>query len=171
MPQLTTERLVLVPFRVELVQAAIQSRAELERHLDARVHSEWPNRDFGEILPFLAQQLTEDPKLLDWSYLIVASTDRIVIGEIGFKGKPNSEGVVEIGYGIVPSYQGRGFATEAASALVQWALSHPEVKRVVAECLISNVPSIRVLEKVGMRRSGVDGEMVKWETISGGGRL
>lgn len=170
MPRLSTERLLLVPFGLELIQAAIEDRIQLERQLNARVHDEWPNPDFEEILPFLAQKMTQDPAEADWICLVVHSLDRIVIGEVGFKGKPNLEGIVEIGYGIVPSYQGQGFATEATNALVRWALSQPGVRRVTAECLSSNAPSIRVLEKIGMRCSGVEGEMLRWETNSDGVR-
>lgn len=42
LPQLTTKRLLLVPFEIELIRAAIQDRAELESRLSARIHSEWP---------------------------------------------------------------------------------------------------------------------------------
>lgn len=86
-----------------------------------------------------------------------------VIGDMGFKGKPNSENTVEIGYGIVPSEQGKGYATEAAMTLIQWAFSFDNVDKVVAECFVDNIPSIRVLEKLQMKRVGLEGNMLKWQ--------
>ncbi len=44
--------------------------------------------------------------------------------------------------------------TEAANAVVDWALSQPEVFRVWAVCDVENVASARFLEKIGMRREG-----------------
>jgi RimJ/RimL family protein N-acetyltransferase len=45
------------------------------------------------------------------------------IGQCGFKGPPGTDGVVEIAYGIAPEHQGKGYATEAAAALTDYALS------------------------------------------------
>ena len=52
---------------------------------------------------------------------LVHATSGTVIGCGGFKGPPGADGVVEIAYGVVPEYQGRGYATEAAQALVAFA--------------------------------------------------
>src|SRR6266704_4632793 len=51
-----------------------------------------------------------------------------VIGAGGFKGPPGEDGAAEIAYGIVPQYQGRGYATEAAGALVEFALRSGRVR-------------------------------------------
>jgi 8-oxo-dGTP pyrophosphatase MutT (NUDIX family) len=74
-----------------------------------------------------------------------------VVGDAGFKGPPQ-HGEVELGYSIVPEHRRRGYAIEAAKALVDWALGQPGVERVLAETEPENAPSQRVLERVGMRR-------------------
>jgi RimJ/RimL family protein N-acetyltransferase len=74
-----------------------------------------------------------------------------VVGDAGFKGPPQ-DGEVELGYSVVPPHRRRGYATEAARALVDWALGQPGVERVVAETEPENAPSQRVLELIGMRR-------------------
>ena len=71
--------------------------------------------------------------------------------------------MVEIGYGITPSYRRQGYASEAARAMIAWAFSCPDVKRVTAECLEDNTGSIRVLENAGMQRTGQEGDMLRWE--------
>lgn len=61
---------------------------------------------------------------------------------------------VSFGYHLARSEWGRGFATEAAQAIVQWALDQPEVYRVWTVCDVENHASARVLEKVGLVREG-----------------
>jgi RimJ/RimL family protein N-acetyltransferase len=93
----------------------------------------------------------------------------VLIGEGGFKGKPEEEGVVEIGYALVPEYRRRGFATEAARGLTDYAFSHPEVKIVQAHTLTDGTASINVLKKLGMKFISTahdpdEGEVLRWRT-------
>ena len=69
-----------------------------------------------------------------------------IVGFCSFKGPP-ADGVVEIAYGIAPDEQGKGYATEAAQALVAFARSFPEVKVIRAHTLADGAASKRVLEK------------------------
>ena len=81
-------------------------------------------------------------------WLIVIRADDAGAGFIGFKGYPNEEGRTEIGYGIHPSYQNKGYMTEAICALADWAFSHPYCLGITATTVI-NPASSRVLEKLG----------------------
>ena len=81
---------------------------------------------------------------------VVETSSGLVVGGVGFHGPPKG-GEVEIGYGIVPTRQGRGYATEAVSTLVSLALTMPEVVAVVASTDADNVASQRVLEKAGFQ--------------------
>jgi RimJ/RimL family protein N-acetyltransferase len=60
-----------------------------------------------------------------------------------------------IGYVIAPWYWGNGYATEAAKAVVDWALRQEPIYRVWSVCDLENSASARVLEKVGMRQEGI----------------
>lgn len=72
-------------------------------------------------------------------------------GLLGFKGLPDAHGEVEIGYGIDPKYQGRGFTTEGVRALIAWAFQDPRCRAVIApNTAKDNLASNRVLAKVGM---------------------
>jgi RimJ/RimL family protein N-acetyltransferase len=84
---------------------------------------------------------------------VVERASGLVVGAIGLFWPP-AEGVVEFGYGIVPSHQGRGYATEAARAMVAFALTAPGVTAVQAHAELENAASVRVLEKAGLRRAG-----------------
>ena len=59
--------------------------------------------------------------------LLLRSTGEVV-GTAGFKAPPSDGGVVELAYGIEPDHQGKGYATEAAAALAELALSCAEVR-------------------------------------------
>ena len=87
---------------------------------------------------------------------VVELRDGTHVGEFCFKGIGEA-GEVEIGYGVAEDWRGNGYATEAVSALVEWALKQSGVMRVTAETEPSNVASQRVLEKAGFVRTGEAG--------------
>ena len=75
---------------------------------------------------------------------------------------------VEIGYGIVPDFQGKGYATEAADALVNFALNSGLVRLARAHTLAQRNASTRVLAKCGFTFLGEfidpeDGPVWRWE--------
>ena len=78
------------------------------------------------------------------------------VGTLSFKGL-NDQGMVEIGYGMNPEYQGKGLMTEAVSAVVRWAAAQPGVLTIEAETAPDNIASQRVLAKAGFVPSGVTG--------------
>jgi ribosomal-protein-alanine N-acetyltransferase len=61
----------------------------------------------------------------------------------------------DLGYGLARSFWGRGFATEAVKAIVDWALAQASIFRVWAVCDVENLASARVLEKAGLQREGL----------------
>jgi RimJ/RimL family protein N-acetyltransferase len=105
-------------------------------------------------------------------FAVVHRESRSVIGSAGFKGPPDEAGVVEIAYGMVPGYLGRGYATEAAAALVAFALASGQVRLVRAHTLPTANASTRVLAKCGFTRLGEvvdpeDGPVWRWERAAG----
>ncbi|MDM5186455.1 GNAT family N-acetyltransferase [Bacillus sp. DX4.1] len=149
MANLETKRLRMIPFTLELVEATIKGREELKKMVPYKISLEWPMPDYKDILPWIAEGLRKNPEQSKWSGLIVHMEDNVIIGDIGCKGAPDSNGTVEIGYSIVSRYQGNGYATEIAKAFVEWLQQNEEVQTIKADCLISNVASSRVLEKAG----------------------
>lgn len=165
-PRIRTERLQLLPVSEAMAWAAINDdRAELETLVGCAVPDSWPS-DVAPILPMYANLLRDDPQELGWGpWLAVDPVLRSVVGDLGFKGRVTDGGVVELGYGVLEQHRGRGYATEATHALVHWALDQPGVMSVIAECEPDNVGSIRVLEKLGMERTGVSGQLLHWRLL------
>lgn len=141
-----TKRLTLVACTENMIpimhKQFYNNGPEIERHLNA---------------------LAGDPTLLQWgSWLIIRESDQAIVGDIGFKGKPNSVKQVEIGYGLLQQYCHNGYATEAVAALIKWALGMDKVDKIVAETEKENWRSMRVLEKVGMQKTNETARMVYW---------
>jgi [ribosomal protein S5]-alanine N-acetyltransferase len=89
-----------------------------------------------------------------------------VVGSAGFLGSPTSEGTVELGYGVHSDHRNRGYATEAARALVAWALAQDGVMQVTARCRPANTASISVLGKAGLEQTGERDGLIRWATSS-----
>lgn len=96
------------------------------------------------------QSAFEDPWIHGFSLLMSDGTN---VGIGSFKGPPTN-GVVEIAYAILPQHQGRGYATAAASAMVDYAFRSAEVRMVIAHTLPDGAASQRVLQKAGFRHVG-----------------
>jgi len=129
-----TERLILLPCTPERYR-----QAEAEGY------------PFGKHVKSYMETLRRHPRLLGWGvWLVRLKETGEVIGDAGFKGNPDLSGAVDLGYGYLPGHWGRGYATEAAAALVDWAFAHG-AGRVTAETLRDNAASIRVLRKTGFR--------------------
>lgn len=94
-------------------------------------------------------------------YVIVRTADGHAIGGIGFKGRPD-HGTVEIGFGLVPSGRGQGFASEAVRALVNVARDHG-LSRIVADTDRGNIASQRTLEHAGFVTTGTDEDLFLYE--------
>ena len=82
---------------------------------------------------------------------VVERRTGLVVGGIGFAGPPE-QGEVEVGYGIVPSRQRRGYATEAVLMMAALAWRDSAVTAVIARTESGNVASRRVLEKAGFQQ-------------------
>lgn len=122
------------------------------------------NYDNGPQITTYLNTLDADASQLNWGvWFVIRKEDGVVIGDIGFKGKPDEEKTVEIGYGILPEAQKQGFATEAVKGLMNWAYSSGEVERILADCYVGNEPSIKVLEKLGMKKVVTREGMIYWE--------
>ena len=80
---------------------------------------------------------------------------REIIGSISFHGVPDENGMVEIGLGIEPEFQNKGFAKEALMAMWAWAIYQPGVKSFRYTVSPDNAPSIKVIEYFGFPFTGV----------------
>ncbi|HEV8357772.1 MAG TPA: GNAT family N-acetyltransferase [Gemmatimonadales bacterium] len=115
-----------------------------------------------------ALRVSQGPDPWRYGFFLVHLEAGALIGTAGFKGPPDSTGTVEIAYGIAPGFEGHGYATEAAAALVAFAFDTPQVEVVRAHTLPEANASTRVLTKCGFQHVGTvvdphDGPVWRWE--------
>ncbi|MET9436991.1 GNAT family N-acetyltransferase [Streptomyces sp. NPDC006551] len=97
------------------------------------------------------------------AYEIRRRADGVAVGGIGFHGPPDAERWVTVGYGLVPSVRGLGYATEALRALLACARAQGAAGA-KGDADLANVASQRVMEAAGMRYAGED-ERVRYYRV------
>jgi RimJ/RimL family protein N-acetyltransferase len=155
-----TPRLVLRPLPSAAAGVLPDDREAAARLLGAVLPPDWPQADLLDVLPLQAAAAPGEDRFGVW--VIIERKSKTVVGDIGFMGPPGRDGSVEMGYSVIPDRRGRGYATEAARALVDWARRQPGVGSVVAVCDNGNVPSIRLLERIGFARYGETDGQLRW---------
>jgi len=152
--EIHTASLKLVPKTRDQVRAEVTALSAVDKAL---LSPRWLMR--------LASSAVVDP----WvhGYSLVERGSDAVVGSCGFKGPP-ADGVAEIAYGVSPEQRNRGYATEAAGALVAYAFRRADVSVVRAHTLPDASDSQRVLAKCGFERVGEvedpdDGPVVRFE--------
>jgi [ribosomal protein S5]-alanine N-acetyltransferase len=122
-----------------------------------------------EVLRFLNQDPVDTEAkaigLIDWlngnfkegsvQWAITLREDNRVIGTCGTYGWDRSNRRVDIGYHIVPSHWRKGYATEAAHAIIRWSFENLDAHRIQADCTDGNTASERVMLKCGFKFEGV----------------
>jgi ribosomal-protein-alanine N-acetyltransferase len=164
-----TERLQLIACNKMHLNALVQSEQALADLLGVSLAENW--LVFPEAVPFALKMLESNPQILRWGmHLFVLKDENKIIGNGGFKGAADEDGMVEIGYAISPVYGNQGFATEAARGMIDYAFSWANVRMVDAHTLAEENASVKVLRKCGMTRIAEkhdteDGDIWQWRIL------
>ena len=135
---------------------------------DVALYLPWrPHKDVEETQTFLSHLLNAMESGGTHAWIVEGREDRRLMGfmSMGFQSAREGDFLstdeerryykVGFAYHLARSEWGQGYATEAARALVDWALSQPQVFRIWTLCDVENGASARVLEKLGLVREGV----------------
>jgi RimJ/RimL family protein N-acetyltransferase len=158
-----TERLVLRRYRGDDRTAFVAMR----RHPDVARYQSWPVSYADDAADsFLAEMTTA----VFWRpgawFQVAVERDGTFVGDVAFWPDP-LEPIVEIGYSLHPDFQHRGYASEAVGALIRLLRDHG-TEVIVAGCDLDNVPSARLLERLGFDFTGIeDGERIYRLAIAG----
>jgi len=162
-PTLSTTRLLLRPFAETDSEAiyALQSNASVLRYWDS---PPWTDRARAQMFLLACRQMEQDGN--GARFAIETLQARTFIGWCSmFRWNPVYRSL-GIGYCLDEPAWGKGYATEAVGAMLQWAYGALDLNRVEAELDTRNTASARVLEKLGFVREGlkredciVDGEV------------
>jgi RimJ/RimL family protein N-acetyltransferase len=146
-------RLDLIAMTPSLIDAELAGSTALAQALHVPPPDTWPPELYERDDLERMRALLQVPVHAGWAvyYLLERGTPPHLVGVAGFAGAPGADGVVDVGYSILPAYRRRGLATEAVGALLQYALARPGVRCVAAETYPSLEGSIGVLLKCGFQ--------------------
>lgn len=159
-----TERLILIPFTSEITKKLMADDTRILPELGLQLTPYWPDQEAIDTFPKIIRNLELVPEPSGFeSYMVVHRHSMTVIGDAGFKGLPNENGEVDLGYAIITQAQHNGYGLEVAKGLASWAFRQPGVESITARCLLDNIPSARVLEKMGMQEINRDEKLIHWK--------
>ncbi|GAC1301915.1 MAG: hypothetical protein NVSMB19_10590 [Vulcanimicrobiaceae bacterium] len=147
MKRIETERLVLDP--VTPANAMVLWRIMQSAHL--REFQDVPRHARDEF----ARRVAARPKHFDsratgrFEWLIVERASQQGIGWMSLRVGDGGRGTAEIGYSIVATHRGAGFAAEAAQAVVAYAFEESDLQKLDACCVPANAASRRLLARLG----------------------
>lgn len=158
--RLETKHLTLVPLTREIMD----NLDNLVSTDDIKLNPKWPTEDIMPVIPMHLQTIKNAPDEACWGiWLMIRKEDKLIVGDLGFKGKQNADDEVEIGYGVIEDQRRKGYCFQAAEALIDWAFSKQNVKKVKADCLKDNEGSIAVLKKLKMKLVKEDDKLYYWD--------
>jgi RimJ/RimL family protein N-acetyltransferase len=159
--------LKLINIDDSLVQAFAENRGA--EYLGAELHESL--EAIKDVLDQTMSMLRSVPRSDPWGcYLAVDRATNVVIGTCGFKSGPTAQHEIELAYFTYPAFEGKGYATAMATALIAIAVASTQVRALAAHTLPAANASTRVLQKVGLKfiaeiMDPEDGKVWRWERV------
>ncbi|GAA4033141.1 GNAT family protein [Allokutzneria multivorans] len=148
---ITTERLSLRPFTPDDVDDVLA----YQRLPEVAQHMRWAPRGREQVVRAVEQlvrenELREEGDCL--SLAVVLPGKATVIGQVELVWRSVEHRQGEVGYIFNPAHQGKGFATEAARAVLGLGFEELDLHRIIGRCSARNTASAALLARLGMRR-------------------
>lgn len=151
--KIKTERLTLIPLAPEHLHTAYAYSSDPE---NTKYMMFLPVDSIDETRKFIEDSQAELRKAVPGYYEFAVLLGNKHIGGVNlyFDTAPD---IGELGWLLLPGYQGRGYATEAARALLVWGHEHLGVNHFIAHCDAENLASQSVMRKLGMTLTDATG--------------
>lgn len=157
-----SDRLDLVPMSPAFLRATLENDLrKAAQELQVSLPAEWPGESV-DVVSLRLKELEHDPALGPWLLrAMVLRETREMVGYIGFHTAPRAEYLrpfspdgVEFGYTVFPEYRRKGYAREAARALMRWAHENHGVTNFVVSISPENKPSQVLAAQLGFTKIG-----------------
>ena len=164
-----TEEVLLVPLTLEQMENFNENPEKIAMDLGVQ-NSTLFNPDqlkklnTNFLLPRLHQALPGD-EVYCTRWLAISKNMNKVVADLIIKKLPDADGEIEIGYGVYPTYEGKGWMTKVVAAFLKWAQEQPRIKVVMAETSKKNISSIRVLQKNNFKLSRENDKFYYWRFV------
>jgi len=164
--ELYTKRLKLIPLTENDLEESLEDLKKFYKVKNLISSNNKLSELMNKVYQIKLVNIKNDPKnYLFYTYwLIVKKDNNQVIGRIGFKDSPDNKKTCEVGYGIKEVFQSKGYMTEALERYLIWAFNqdiNPVIK-IIAKTNQNNIPSQKVLKKVGFKKESIKDSLVTW---------
>lgn len=160
-PELETERLLLRSFRTSdkhVVQELCHDREIASKTLSISYPFSMEDAE-----AWIQKKIDNFEKDEEIAWAICHRENGNLMGAVGLKTDLNNDSA-EIGFWMGEPYRGKGYVTEAAKGVVEFAFYKMDLNRVEAKHMVGNRGSAKVLEKIGMSYEGLHRQQVKkWD--------
>ncbi|WP_408097525.1 GNAT family N-acetyltransferase [Peredibacter sp. HCB2-198] len=110
--------------------------------------------DTKKFIADMVEQSKASPRY-KFEFAICLKDNGLLIGGCGIRRETEMSQVANLGWAINPDFQNKGYATEAAKALIDFGLDQLNLAVMYATCDTRNIASFKVMEKLGMKRVGM----------------
>lgn len=163
---LSSGKLKLRPLSLSQLTTYMKANDKLEKELGLTPGGRTISPDVKDMVEFYSfpkmKLASEEARLFLTFWIVIDIEINQIVSELGFKGTPDQNSEVEIGYGTFPHQQGKGYMSEAVGIVCKWALSRIDVRGVLAETDQKNAASIRVVQKNGFVQFAESNKMLWW---------
>lgn len=175
LPPIESSRLELDWLSPAFLDNLLDGDRETARAMVAFAFPDWWPGEHARPFRMWAEQMRATPAAEGWLVraMVLKGPERLAIGRIGFHGPPGTNGqqdpgAVELGYDVDPPYRRKGYASEAALALMSWAHAEHGIRRFLASVSPANAASLALVQKLGFVQAGTqwdeeDGEELVFE--------
>lgn len=156
---LTAERLALLALDSDLAALQAGSRTAFFNAIAVTHEAVWPPAPFEPAaFEWAVRNLAQDPEGQGWYgwALLANEGERApprLVGIAALIGRPDEDGDVELAFGLLPEFRGRGYASETVRSLVGWAFANG-AKRVVVHLDAEDMGAAQALAKNGFADIG-----------------
>ena len=165
MIKINTERLIILPLDEYNLGLSIKDFNEMEKNLGLSVTEKNIGNREKDVYKIRLKGVKANPDNYMWytTWVIVLKEENRIVGHVMLKGYPEENGEVIIGYYMQDEYKRKGIMLEALGGLTEWMFMNSDVKSIVADTLKSNLPSQKLLQKLGMVLYKEDEEFFWWK--------
>jgi [ribosomal protein S5]-alanine N-acetyltransferase len=163
---ISTQRLHIIPLSYHQLLTYLQANDLLETELGLKKTGRNISKDVKEMVENFTLPKIKESSVTDFIFytfwIAVEKSSGIIVAELGFKGPPNGEGAVEIGYGTMPGHEGKGYMTEAVAGVIEWAKERKDLNMILASIDESNIASLRIVQKNNFEPLGKKEDLLWW---------
>jgi [ribosomal protein S5]-alanine N-acetyltransferase len=164
-----TNRLTIMPLNHPQLELYLRGNNEFENVYQLTLTGRTVSSEIRERVSKTILQKILDSTSSDYLYLtfwiVVEKSRKNIVAELGFKGGPNENGEIEIGYATLHKHREMGYMTEAVGAMIKWAKQQSGLTYIIAETGENNLASIKVLQKNNFQFD-FQKEKMKWWRIA-----